>query len=43
MTTEMNNRSESEKIRFFTELTTELKRRGTNPGLHIMDNEASKR
>ena len=41
LTTETNNRSDKEMIRAFTELTTDFKSRGINPGLHFMDNEAS--
>ena len=41
MTTPMKNRSDKDMIRAFTELTTELKSRGINPGFHMMDNMAS--
>ena len=40
LTTEMNNRSDKEIIRAFTELTTDLKSRKINPGLHLMENES---
>ena len=36
LTTEMNNRSDKDTIRDFMELTTDLKIRGLNPGLHMM-------
>ena len=39
--TEIKNRSNKETIRAFTSLTEYIKRRGINPGLHLMDNEAS--
>ena len=37
----MNNRSEKERIRAFTELTEDLNIRGIKPGFHFMDNDAS--
>ena len=37
----MNNGSDKEIIRDFTEFITDLKIRVINPGLYIMDNEAS--
>ena len=40
MTTPMKNRSDKDMIRAFTELTTELKSRGINPGFHTVNNEA---
>ena len=40
LTTEMNNKSDKEIIRAFTELTTDLKSRKINPGLHLMENES---
>ena len=39
--TAMKNKSDKEMIRYFTELTTDLKVCGINTGLHFMDNEAS--
>ena len=39
LTTQKNNRSDKEIIRDFTKLTTDIKSRGFNPGLHIIDNE----
>ena len=41
VTTAMNNGSDKEIIRAFTELTGDFKSRGINPRFHSMDNEAS--
>ena len=41
MTTPMNNRSDKEMIRDFTESTTDLKSRGTNPVFRIINTKAS--
>ena len=40
LTTETKNRSDKEIIWALKELTTDLKSRVINPGLHFMDNEA---
>ena len=40
LATAINNRSNKEMIRYFSELTTDLKSCKINPGLHFMDNEA---
>ena len=37
----MKNRSDKQMIQAFTELTTDLKSRITNPGFHFMDNKVS--
>ena len=37
----MKSRKYKDTIRYFKELTTELKIRGINPGFHIMDNKES--
>ena len=39
--TPTNNRSDQDIIRDFTELTTDFKICGINPGLHTMDTKAS--
>ena len=41
LTTAMNNRSDNEMIRAFTELTEYFKGHVINPGFHFIDNEAS--
>ena len=40
LTKDMKNISDKGVIRAFIDLTEDLKRRGINPGFHIMDNEA---
>ena len=39
--TAMNNRIDKEVIRAFTELSTDLKIHGINPGFNLMENKAS--
>ena len=41
LTVAMKNRSDKEMKQALTELTTDLKIHGINPGFHFMDNEAS--
>ena len=38
--TALENRSDKEMILYFTELTTDFKRRKIKPGFHFMDNGA---